>query len=39
VDAVEVTSEGMKELKNEWVIPFGIYDLIIKDGKKYLRIR
>jgi hypothetical protein len=39
VDAVEITSEGMKELRGEWIIPFGIYDLIIKDGKKYLRLR
>ncbi len=39
VDAVEITSEGMKELRGERIIPFGIYDLIIKDGKKYLRLR
>lgn len=39
VDAVEITSEGMKELRGEWIIPFGIYDLIIKDGKKYLRLK
>ena len=32
-------SEGMKELTNEWVIPFGNYELIIRDGKKYLRLK
>lgn len=36
---VELTNEGMKELTNEWVIPFGNYELIIKDGKKYLRLK
>jgi len=39
VDAVEITSEWVNGLKGEWVIPFGIYDLIIKDGKKYLRLK
>ena len=28
-----------EETKGEFIIPFGPYDLIIKDGKKYLRIR
>ena len=35
----EVTSEGVNELTNEWVIPFGQYDLVIKNGKKYMRIK
>jgi len=39
VEAVEITSEWMNGLKGEWIIPFGIYDLIIKDGKKYLRVK
>lgn len=39
VDAVEVTSEWVNGSKGEWIIPFGIYDLIIKDGKKYLRLK
>ncbi len=39
VDAIEVVN-GERLMENgEWIIPFGIYDLIIKDGKKYLRIR
>ena len=35
----EVTSEGVDELTNEWVIPFGNYEILIKNGQKYLRIR
>ena len=35
----EVTSEGVNELTNEWVIPFGNYEILIKNGQKYLRIR
>lgn len=33
-----VSGEGL-ELSGEWVIPFGIYKLIIKDGKKELRLK
>ena len=36
---VEFTNEGMKELTNEWTIPFGNYELVIHNGKKYLRLK
>lgn len=39
VDAVEVVNSEELRVKGEWIIPFGIYDLIIKDGKKYLRLK
>lgn len=34
-----LTNEGVNELMNERVIRFGIYELMIKNGHKYLRIR
>ncbi len=36
---VEFVNEGMKELTGEWIIPFGNYELIIREGKKYLRLK
>ena len=36
---IELTNEGVKELTNEWRIPFGDYELIIKDGKKSLKLK
>ena len=36
---VELTNEGMKELTNEWVIPFGNYELVIRNGRKELRLK
>ena len=36
---VELKNEGMKELTNEWTIPFGNYELVIHNGKKYLRLK
>ena len=36
---VELTNEGMKELTNEWIIPFGNYELVIRDGRKELRLK
>lgn len=35
----EVKDEGMKGLKDEWRFPFGPYDLVIKNGKKYIILR
>ena len=35
----EVMSEGMNELMHEWRIPLGNYELIIKDGKKYIKLK
>ena len=35
---VTVNGEGLK-VNGEWIIPFGIYDLIIRDGQKYLRLK
>ena len=36
---VELTNEGIKELTGEWIIPFGNYELIIRDGRKELRLK
>ena len=36
---VELTNEGMKKLTGEWIIPFGNYELIIRDGRKELRLK
>lgn len=38
-DAVEEVKCSELNMKREWIIPFGIYDLIIKDGKKELRLK
>ena len=35
---VTVNGEGLK-VSGKWIIPFGIYDLIIRDGQKYLRLK
>lgn len=34
-----LTNEGVNELMNERIVRFGIYELVIKNGHKYLRIR
>ena len=34
----ELTSEGMNELTNECVVQIGIYELHIRNGKKYIKI-
>ena len=36
---IELTSEGMNELMNERKIVFGIYEIYIRDGKKYIILR
>lgn len=36
---LEVTREGMKAFTGEWRIPFGNYELIIRDGRKELRLK
>ena len=38
-EGTEITNERMNELTNERVVQIGIYTLIIKDGKKYLRLK
>ena len=35
----ELINEGIGELEGEWTIPFGNYELIIKNGQKYLKLR
>ena len=36
---VELVNSDDFQAKREWIVPFGIYDLIIRDGQKYLRLK
>ena len=38
-EGVVLTNEGVNELTNERVIPWGPFELVIKNGRKVLRIR
>ena len=35
----EVKDEGISGLEDEWKVVFGIYEIYIRNGKKYLILR